>query len=61
MVQAIQSKNATLRDLIDNFKLKLVRDEQFFREWQDNLPVVTDLEKQLLSSGYFVQFKDAQV
>ena len=48
MVQSIQAKNATLRDLIDNFGLQLVRDNQFFREWQDNLPFVTDSEKQLL-------------
>lgn len=48
MVQTIQAKNVTLRDLIDNFGLQLVRDNQFFREWQDNLPAVTDSEKQLL-------------
>jgi hypothetical protein len=48
MVQTIQARNATLRDLIDNFGLQLVRDNQFFREWQDNLPAVTDSEKQLL-------------
>jgi len=47
-VQTIQARNANLRDLIDNFGIQLVRDNQFFREWQDNLPAVTDLEKQLL-------------
>lgn len=48
MVQTIQAKNVTLRDLIANFGIQLVRDEQFFREWQDDLPEVTDLEKQFL-------------
>ncbi len=47
-MQTIQARNANLRDLIDNFGIQLVRDNQFFREWQDNLPAVTDLEKQLL-------------
>lgn len=48
MVQTIQAKTATLRELIINFRLQLVRDEQFFREWQDDLPEISDLEKQLL-------------
>ncbi len=48
MVQTIQARNATLRDLIDNFGLDLVRDNQFFREWQDNLTAVTDSDQQLL-------------
>lgn len=47
MVQTIQAKNVTLRDLMA-FGVQLVRDEQFFREWQNNLPQVTDLEQQLL-------------
>lgn len=56
MVQTIQAKVINLRDLITKFDIQLVRDEQFFREWQDNLPEVTDLEKQLLDrvqDGYF--------
>ena len=36
------------RGLIDNFGLQLAEDEQFFREWQDDLPEITELEKQLL-------------
>ncbi len=35
MVQTIQARNATLRELIDNFGIYLVLDNQFFREWQD--------------------------
>lgn len=56
MVQIIQAKVITLRDLITKFDIQLVRDEQFFREWQDNLPEATDLERQLLDrvqAGYF--------
>ncbi|MDY7008152.1 MAG: restriction endonuclease subunit R [Cyanobacteriota bacterium] len=56
MIQTIQSKEITLRYLIDNFGLQLVRNEQFFREWQDDLPEITDGEKELLNqvqSGYF--------
>ncbi|MGK7900488.1 MAG: type I restriction endonuclease [Hormoscilla sp.] len=38
----------TLRQLRHKFNLERTEDEQFFREWQDDLPELTDLEKQLL-------------
>ncbi|NEQ78333.1 MAG: restriction endonuclease subunit R [Okeania sp. SIO2C9] len=56
MIQTIQSQEVTLRYLIDNFGLQLVRNEQFFREWQDDLQEISDLEKELLNQvqeGYF--------
>ena len=56
MVQTIQAKVITLRDLITKFDIQLVWDDQFFREWQDNLLEATDLERQLLDrvqAGYF--------
>lgn len=56
MVQTIQAKNVNLRDLITKFGIQLVQDEQFFQEWQDELPEVADIEKQLLDqvkAGYF--------
>jgi predicted type IV restriction endonuclease len=56
MVQTIQSKDITLGDLRNNFGLQLTHDEQFFREWQENLPDITDLQKQQLDQvkeGYF--------
>ncbi|MEB3338091.1 MAG: restriction endonuclease subunit R [Leptolyngbyaceae bacterium] len=56
MIQTVQAKNITLRDLIDQFDLELVQDDDFFREWQDNLPAITELEKQMLDrvkAGYF--------
>jgi hypothetical protein len=55
MVQTIQAKDIDLRYLITNFGIQFVEDEQFFREWQDYLPEITDLEKQLLDkvkAGY---------
>jgi hypothetical protein len=48
MVQTLQAKAVTLRDLIDHFGIQLVEDAQFFPEWQANLPEVSDLEKQQL-------------
>ena len=56
MVQIIQAKDIDLRYLINNFGLQLVQDDQFFPEWQENLPEITDLDKQLLDkvkAGYF--------
>ncbi|KAB8313879.1 restriction endonuclease subunit R [Tolypothrix campylonemoides VB511288] len=56
MVQTVQAKEINLRYLIDNFGLQLVQDDQFFLEWQENLPEITDLDKLLLDkvkAGYF--------
>ena len=36
MVQVLQAREVTLRDLINRFELQFVEDEQFFREWQEN-------------------------
>ena len=48
MVQTIQARDITLHELETRFGLTLVEDEQFFREWQDNLPDITASEKQQL-------------
>lgn len=48
MVQTIQAKDINLAQLGEIFGLERTEDEQFFREWQDNLPELNDLEKQLL-------------
>lgn len=56
MVQTIQAKDIDLRYLIDNFGLQLVQNDQFFPEWQENIPEITDLDKLLLDkvkAGYF--------
>lgn len=55
MVQTIQAKNTTLRELITLFGIQLVEDAQFFPEWQDDLSEISDLDKQLLDrvrAGY---------
>jgi hypothetical protein len=55
MIQSIQANEITLRDLITNFNIQLIEDEQFFREWQDNLPEITNIDQQLLDkvkAGY---------
>ena len=56
MSVTITAREITLRELEKNFKLKLETDPNFFLEWQENLPEVTDLQKELLDkvkAGYF--------
>jgi hypothetical protein len=36
----------TLLELETLFSIKLIRDKEFFREWQDNLPGLSESEKQ---------------
>lgn len=48
MVQTLQAKNVTLRELAELFGLELTENGQFFREWQDNLPELTEEEKRRL-------------
>ena len=55
MTQTIQAKDTDLRYLIDNFGIQLVLDNSFFHEWQEDLPEINDLDKQLLDkvkTGY---------
>ncbi|MBD2503592.1 restriction endonuclease subunit R [Anabaena azotica] len=55
MTQTLAAENVTLEQLITLYGLELVDTEEFFREWQDDLPELTDLEKQLLDqikAGY---------
>ncbi len=55
MIQTIQPEEVTLQQLITLYGLQLVEGEQFFREWQDDLPELTDWEKLLLDqvkAGY---------
>lgn len=55
MVQTIAAENVTLEQLILLYGLELVDSEELFREWQDDLPELTSLEKQLLDqikTGY---------
>lgn len=55
MIQTLQAKTLTLRDVKTKFNLQLAEDEQFFREWMDDLPEITDEEKRYLDkikAGY---------
>jgi len=55
MVETLAAENVTLEQLILLYGLELVDSEEFFREWQDELPELTSLEKQLLDqikAGY---------
>lgn len=48
MVQVIQAQNINIVYLEEKFGLRLTDSDQFFTEWLDNLPGITDLEKQYL-------------
>ncbi|MBD2608691.1 restriction endonuclease subunit R [Scytonema hofmannii FACHB-248] len=48
MVTVIQAQNLNIIDLEDKFGLQLADSDQFFTEWFDNLPEITELEKQAL-------------
>ncbi|EDX71315.1 Type I restriction enzyme R protein N terminal domain protein [Coleofasciculus chthonoplastes PCC 7420] len=48
MAQVIQASELTLHDVKEKFNLQRVEDEQFFPEWQNDLPQATDAEKQWL-------------
>lgn len=44
MVQTIQATDITLHDLRSKFNLSQTEDDQFFREWQNDLPEVSEEE-----------------
>ena len=46
MVQTIQATDLTLHDLRTKFGLNLIEDDQFFPEWLEGLPELTELEQQ---------------
>jgi hypothetical protein len=48
MIQVIQAENVTLAYLKKNFALSKSEDEQFFTEWFDYMPEISELEKQYL-------------
>ncbi|QSJ18863.1 restriction endonuclease subunit R [Nostoc sp. UHCC 0702] len=48
MVQVIQAQNVTLSYLKEKFALQKSEDENFFTEWFDYLPEISELEKQYL-------------
>lgn len=48
MTQMIQARNFTLNDLEAKFGLRPTNGNRFLSEWLDNLPQLTDLDKQSL-------------
>ena len=48
MVQVIQASSLRLFEVEEKFKLQRVFDPALFLEWQENLPSVTEAEKQWL-------------
>lgn len=48
MTQTIQANAINLGQLETKFKIQLIEDEQFFREWQDDLPEINREDKQKL-------------
>jgi hypothetical protein len=48
MVQTLQANDIDLRTLIDTFRLRRVCDRQFFWEWQEGLPELTEFDRQFL-------------
>ena len=48
MVKTIPAKTISLYDLENKFNLTLADDDQFFTEWREDLPTITDVEKQML-------------
>ncbi len=56
MVTVIQAQNLNIIDLKKKFGLQLADSDQFFTEWFDNLPEITESEKQALDrvkANYF--------
>lgn len=56
MLQSGASTSVTLHELRAMFNLELIEDEQFFREWIDNLPELSEFEQQFLDrvkASYF--------
>ncbi len=49
MVQTIAADKITLYDLEKRFQLQQTEDQSFFLEWQENLPVLTEIEQQRLT------------
>ncbi len=55
MAEIIRGAEITLHDLKNRLGLRLAEDDQFFREWQTDLPEITDMDRQLLDrikAGY---------
>jgi hypothetical protein len=48
MIQTIHTSNLSLHDLRTQFGLQLIKDSQFFKEWQSELADISNFDKQFL-------------
>lgn len=48
MAQTLKAKEISLYELEENFGLQLITEANFFSEWLENLPALTEVEKQSL-------------
>jgi len=53
MVQIIPARDISLYELEEKFGLQLTTDTNLFSEWTENLPILTDSEKQAMSNIRF--------
>lgn len=51
MLQVVQASELTLHEVETKFNLRENQDDSFFPEWQENLPELTDIEKQTLDQN----------
>ncbi len=56
MVKSLQARTVTLCDLVDDFSLQFVEDDQFFYEWQEYFLEICEQEKELLDKVKAVFF-----
>jgi len=49
MVKTIQARDISLYELEEKFGLQVITDTEFFSEWTENLPTLTDGEKQAIA------------
>ena len=54
MTRASSPEKLTLRDLKEKFHLQTSGDPNFFLEWQQNLPVISEWEHQRLDRIYAI-------
>ena len=54
MTRATSSEKLTLRDLKEEFHLQTSTDPNFFLEWQQDLPVISEWEHQRLDRIYAI-------
>jgi hypothetical protein len=60
MSRTISPEKLTLRDLKEEFQLQMTTDAEFFLEWQKDLPVLSEFERQRLDRIYAIYINHNQ-